>query len=229
MLDKLWLIVQERFQFLNALGFCLKDKVMFSTWQCDEIDDSVIILDTIKMVNDITIRQGFLMIALPDKNMFLNITLIICSRMVFVLHHNITRFVFESTSSPTRMGSMEQILFHSTTMTPFCLCYNWFPAIFTRMHTFVMESITRCFSPTLPNRSFITPATDTKTCLASLTFASYQDTTVHTRMLVFCLIPALIYCIIHILIVPQMNTYKKRDDFMDELIIKEKLKEGIGE
>ena len=97
-------MIEQCFQFLYALGFSLKDKVMFFVRQALKIDRAVIVFDTIKVMNYPAFRKWLPVCLLPNKYMFKNIRAgRRCTGMVRCINKNITIVCFVFTAFPTWM------------------------------------------------------------------------------------------------------------------------------
>ena len=74
---ELSLTVKQGFKFLDALGLRLKDEGMMLSRESDKIYRSVILFDTIQVMNYPALRQCFVVRSLPDKYMLINITALV--------------------------------------------------------------------------------------------------------------------------------------------------------
>jgi len=81
-LKQLGLSVDQCFKFLDTFSFGSQYEKMFSTWHTCQIRGSVIIFDSVKMMDVPTFRQWLTVNRFPYKNMFFNVRIPSgCSRM----------------------------------------------------------------------------------------------------------------------------------------------------
>ena len=99
-LKKMPLIIKQCFQFLNALGFSLKQKGMFLGGHSHKIHGAVIIPDTIKVMNYPLPWDRLTVIFFPFKNMLSNISTFVCSLVRWKVYKYITRFNSDPTAFP---------------------------------------------------------------------------------------------------------------------------------
>ena len=83
-------MVKQCFKFLNSFSFRLKNKIVLLIRESHKVAKSVIVLNTIKMVNNPTIGQRFLVCGFPNNNMLTHIAITISSRMVFSKNQSIS-------------------------------------------------------------------------------------------------------------------------------------------
>jgi len=76
------LAIKQGFKFLNALCFCLKNKVMLLIRQGYQVARVIVVFDTVQMVNYPPFREWFTINLLPDVNVLQNEAMPICSGMV---------------------------------------------------------------------------------------------------------------------------------------------------
>lgn len=101
-LEQLALLSKQCLQFLDALCLSLKEKIMFTAGHRYEVFGSVIIPNTIKMMNNPSFRQWLVMNLLPHQNMFKDImSSLICSRVVRCPDHNISVTMHGFTTFPS--------------------------------------------------------------------------------------------------------------------------------
>ena len=79
-LNKLALIFEKCLKFLNTFSLCCKNKIVFSFGQTNQINQSVIIFNTIKVMNNPTPGDRVSISSLPNQAMFWNIMI---SRLIY--------------------------------------------------------------------------------------------------------------------------------------------------
>ena len=128
------MIFKKCLQFLDTLCLRLKDKVMFLIGQGYKILRSIIVFDTVKVMNYPTFRQGLTMCLFPNKNMLENITMARSNAwMVRLINEYIATASFTSATFPMIMSRT---------------FYNWFLLTRARVTTLSM-SIRRYFFATI--------------------------------------------------------------------------------
>ena len=91
MLNKLILMVEESLQFLNAFCFSLKKEIMFVIGHSYQVLWSVIVSNTIEVMNYPSLWQRFLVSLFPDKNVLKDITISRCSMVFRHIYLDITK------------------------------------------------------------------------------------------------------------------------------------------
>ena len=95
--QKLVLIIEKCLQFLNTLCLGSKHKVMFFTRHSSEIDNPVIVSNSIQMVNVPSLWKRFIISLLPYKYVFRNIPRLACPKMVGAFYSYISMVVISAT------------------------------------------------------------------------------------------------------------------------------------
>ncbi len=143
-LNKLTLLMQECFQFLYAFCLCLKDKVMFFIWHPSKVFNSVILFNTIQMVNHPTCRQFFFMKLFPYYKMFSNISIVFtCPRMFW--HEKIGIITHNYTPTSPIIGVFSFAKLIPTRATACIVPLNVFPAITTSILKETLRLVSNLF------------------------------------------------------------------------------------
>lgn len=93
--------VKGRLKLLDAFCLRFQHKGMFHRRQGNKIADSIIGFNSIKMVDNPTLRQWLAMSLFPDQNMFFN-SIAFCSRMARAVNPHIAVFIKRTTTFPIR-------------------------------------------------------------------------------------------------------------------------------
>ena len=101
-LQKLMLIINQGFQFLNTLSLNLENKIMLFTRHSSEIDNPVIVRNSIQVVNVPSIWQRLIVRLLPHKLVFKHISRFVGFRVIRFFYPYISACLSYSTSLPTR-------------------------------------------------------------------------------------------------------------------------------
>jgi len=96
-LQELRLVTEQCFKFLYSLGFGRKNKAMFPVRESYEIDRSIIISYSIKVMDYPTIWQEFIVSLFPYQYMLADISSFICSRMFWKEYLNISSYLTPAT------------------------------------------------------------------------------------------------------------------------------------
>ncbi len=188
--------IKQGFKFLDAFSFSLKHKIMLLVGQTEQVLGSVIILDTIKMMDYPSLRQRFAVSFFPDKNMLTNIAISISSLMVRSMNKDISRASYLPTFPIMMFGfPLNQ------------MCY-----FAIRPSSFLLATLTSLGEPST-NR-FATINTEFRN-YSSFSFVSAIRATDRTPMNhfptieagVFILFLILYLCLIHITIIPYFYQY----------------------
>ena len=113
--QKLALVIEKCLQFLNALSFDSENKVMFLTRHSSEINNPVIVSNSVEVVNVPSLWKWFIISLLPYKYVFRNISRLACSRMVGAFYSYISVVVISATFP--RIMSFAPSVFPMTTST----------------------------------------------------------------------------------------------------------------
>ncbi len=101
-LQKLSLPIKQGFKFLDSLGFCSENKVMFFTRQTYKVGRSVIFRNTIKMMHVPSFGKFFTHALFPNKHMMANIALFICP---IIIGHKFIKIVYLNHNIDTMFNS----------------------------------------------------------------------------------------------------------------------------
>lgn len=110
------MIIKHSFKFLNTFCFGLKDEIMFLVRQGLQINWAIIVWNTIKVMDNPTIRQRLAVSFFPYKDVLKNVTLLFySSRMVRSIYQDIAIGSYNATTFPVRglMTSLELLLVYS--------------------------------------------------------------------------------------------------------------------
>ena len=188
-LEKLLLMIKQGLQFLNSFCFSLQNKSVFLFRQGNKIINPVICFDTIKMVNNPSFGQGFVMGSFPNKNMFSNISvcwaigffdvnIAIFNKSIFGVKHSWIIFT-------TKLGC--------TTFTSYAFVTCWFSTVYTRMLFALIKSFKRYLSPTFPTKMFFSFTCNLIALLAKFAFTMYKCSAKGARILVALFIKSVIF------------------------------------
>ena len=111
-------MIKQGFQFLNTLCLSLKDKRVFPVRKGNKIHRTIVVLDSVKMVNNPAIRQRLIVNLLPNKNMLHDIARTTCVMMRRLVNQNISSFISYSTTFPLWVffrGAISQMLCMTST------------------------------------------------------------------------------------------------------------------
>lgn len=151
------MIIKQCLKLLNTLGFSLKNKVVFLIREGYQISRSVVILDSIQVVNEPTFRQAFVIRFFPNHNMFLNMTPFSSAWMFWHIYTYITPVTFCTTTFPKgRVFSsifgkfLSYIwafpaLYRSTSPTSNCIVATWLATVNAGMFMLLLPSLRVCF------------------------------------------------------------------------------------
>lgn len=140
------LIIKQCFKFLNAFSFSSKDKIVLSIRQGYEVLYSVVMFNSIEMMNYPTFRQWLTIGLFPYKQM-LSDMIIKCSWMSRGINENISCFFLKSatlplivllscTTMPTTITSNSCQSFHVAMLTPCSSTVSRFTTIYTEVSRF---------------------------------------------------------------------------------------------
>ncbi len=90
-LQKLSLLFKESFEFLNAFCFSHEEMKMFFARETGKIRWPIVVSNSVKVVNNPTIRKRFSICLLPNKNVLTNITCLVRSWVAPFENQNITK------------------------------------------------------------------------------------------------------------------------------------------
>ena len=130
MLNTLMLAIKHSLKLLYSLGLSLKDMIMFSIRQCDQIAGAIIARHPVQMMDNPAFGQNFIVGNLPNVNMLTNISRFICSWVVWSQNHNVTIRGCSPTPDPLRM-ILTFLQFSGTLSTAFRNRVTWFATIKT--------------------------------------------------------------------------------------------------
>lgn len=102
-LEKLPLPMQSGFKLLYSFGFSLKQEPVFFVRQSYQINWSIIVSDSVQMVDNPAFRQGLVMCSFPYQNVFSNIAIRVSSWMTWLINENIASTLFITSTFPRRM------------------------------------------------------------------------------------------------------------------------------
>ncbi len=140
-LNELPLLLKQSFKFLNAFCFSLEQQFMFLVLHRYQIYNSVIIRDTVKVMDYPSFWQRFSINFLPNYYMFKNIIPNLPG-MVGLIKSYITCFDFHTSTLPIRAvyafrvrrrisSSISPTIFHKAASTTNTFSPNWLTAIYT--------------------------------------------------------------------------------------------------
>lgn len=149
-LNKLSLTLEQGFKFLNTLRLRLKKKVMFLARESCQVAESIIITDTIEVVDYPARRQRLAVSFFPDKYVFLDISSCIRPVVIWFKYLNVSsmcipttfpvRIIFSFWEFPIFSSPNGPLCFHTTTLTPCASVCTWFTAVYTRVFMLFMPS-----------------------------------------------------------------------------------------
>lgn len=153
-------MVEQSLKFLNTLCLSIKNEIMFPIRQSHKISRSIVMFDSVKMVNNPTIRQRLSISFFPNKNMLHNIAFLLGMRMRGLTDKNITTFTKCSAPFPLRVFFREAILHrlylagfaHSCGFMHFATTLRTYFGIMFRMVQAILPS--QCSSSITPIISF---------------------------------------------------------------------------
>ncbi len=96
------LIIEQCFKLLDTFRLFGQDQAMLERGQAFQINGSIVIPYSVKMVNVPTFRQWLVVSFFPNNNMFKNVALFRGSRMFRFIDDYIAPTMFESTTLPMR-------------------------------------------------------------------------------------------------------------------------------
>lgn len=123
-LNKLSLIAQQTFKLLNASCFYPKYEVVFFVGQSLQIVGAVVILNSIKVVNNPSFGQFLAVCPLPHNNVLKDITIPICSRVLPVPYKNIAISMKRATALPPMSSLHCGVGYPSKTMVLFHFAFS---------------------------------------------------------------------------------------------------------
>lgn len=146
-LKELILPIEQSLKFLYPLCFSLKDKIMLLAGQALQVTWSIIICNSVEMMNHPPLGQWFAIRFLPNYNVFPNVRFfgaLRCPRMFRLINVDITETLI-STPSPARVfcpsyfGESLSIICNRALSASFCysrmLPTYFFPAIYTMINS----------------------------------------------------------------------------------------------
>lgn len=123
MLNQLTLPIQKSLKFLDAFCFGIKYAFMFPVWQSYQIFNSIIVFDTIKMVNYPSFRQQFSISIFPNHSMFSNVSTLASKVMLWQKDKDITPIAMCPTAFPRRgLFPFRKIMLAQFPRLPHLLC-----------------------------------------------------------------------------------------------------------
>ena len=230
------LIIKQGFKFLDAFSFGSQYKGMLSACQGNEIDRAVIAFNPIQVMPNFVRFQRASQLLFQYENMFKDKSHFISSRMLRFFNKNIPVWRLVSMLGVENSWVRFTTYFHCTTMAPCSISGNQFSAIYARVKFALPEPLISYFASTLPRRAIFFPPIFSTTPSASFTFPCYQSITAKTGVHIFAFIFTLIFSLIHNTNYTTYNyklqerrcngdTYTKRDNYITELYLQNKLKE----
>ena len=148
---KLVLIIEKCLQFLDTLCFGIKNAVMFPIRHSKQILNSVIIPNTIKVMNCPSLWQKFTIGLLPDKSMLLHISASISSGIIGNFYSCISTKIYYSfahiTLAPLQIARS----------TPFRLTPYYCSAFLATIGNHIMTFRSRLFHPFLSSIRTVLP------------------------------------------------------------------------
>jgi len=132
------LIIKQSLKLLYSLSLSLKDKVVLLVRQGYQIARSIIVLNSVKVMNNPAFRQRFAVSFFPYKDMLKDVATFISSRMVWFKNTNITPCsASQSNSSTFPVGMIfTPLMFARTRLTSFSPYFNKHTAVKARMPMF---------------------------------------------------------------------------------------------
>lgn len=94
------LIIEKRLKLLNSFCFSIQQSAMLFVRQSYEVLHPIVIFNSVKMVNDPTIRQELAVSLFPNKDMLIDVAVIICSWMVRLLQQAVAVTIMCYSPSP---------------------------------------------------------------------------------------------------------------------------------
>lgn len=95
--------IKQSLKFLNTFSFSLENKIMLLVGQSHKVTYSIVVLDSIEMVNNPTIGEQLIICGLPDNDMFSDIAITIGTRVVRAEYQNIATFLAINSTLPVMM------------------------------------------------------------------------------------------------------------------------------